>query len=671
MKFGLTFASSVGTDAVSIRHETDPSRSGASRMIYPAFSRTLIVTLFLLMACPLPLWAKGDPGVKCGASLFKAVGKACSVELSCHSKYAKAPGKDPAQEKLQACLAKNEAKLQSSLAKAEAGAAKKGAVCSVPEREARLQAGALGTATRLGMLTDWDPHSGDAVDDGMRAGLLKAGGKACGQVLSVISKQVSKPSQTAFDKGMLKALVGFAKSAGKAVQKAEKKGGSGIDTQLLQAIVDNMREAGERFNPEPPDNPSTEAFEVSSGDKHSCLMRTDGSVDCWGDNTWGQSRAPNKEFFSVAAGHRHSCGIRESDDKAECWGDDTDGQVSDVPSDELGFEITAGGGHGCALRFDNTPVCWGDDTYGQATPSFPNREYFDISAGEFHTCAYRIDNGKVDCWGRDQFGQTTNPLPDVSYRDISAGGWLTCGVQSDSTLRCWGSTPSPPTGIFFDVSAGRDFGCALRSGASSTAECWGVLGPWRAPPDNVSFAQISAGGRHTCAVRDDNFKVTCWGEDDEGQTSCTGVEDCIGAAPPPCSIANEGPLFGKAGRMVIREVLGDPDNDYRLIIPKEYLELFRDLGPRDGTVQQIVDAFDARGFSCTGDDRIAIDFPAEELEVVNLLHELGVLDPLVGFIIDEVYEPIKEWFIDQLLAEIRKFIAQCLIELVIFQSSCV
>ena len=64
---------------------------------------------------------------------------------------------------------------------------------------------------------------------------------------------------------------------------------------------------------------------VSAGGKHTCGVRVDGSVDCWGDNEHGQSTLPEGEFASVSAGWVHTCGVR-ADGSVACWGNDSFGQ---------------------------------------------------------------------------------------------------------------------------------------------------------------------------------------------------------------------------------------------------------------------------------------------------------------------------------------------------------
>ncbi len=94
------------------------------------------------------------------------------------------------------------------------------------------------------------------------------------------------------------------------------------------------------------DAPSGEFTAVSAGGFHSCGLRTDGTIQCWGaknneylgefaltfgkDIAFGQSDAPSGEFTAVSAGYRHSCGLR-TDGTIQCWGDNGAGQL-DAPS---------------------------------------------------------------------------------------------------------------------------------------------------------------------------------------------------------------------------------------------------------------------------------------------------------------------------------------------------
>ena len=112
-----------------------------------------------------------------------------------------------------------------------------------------------------------------------------------------------------------------------------------------------------------PTPPAGSFNSVSTGGFHTCGVRGDGSVACWGDN--GRAMPPAGSFVSVSAGGYHTCGLR-SDGSVACWGDDNYGQAT--PPAGSFDAVSAGVVHTCGLRSDGSVACWGDDNYGQATP---------------------------------------------------------------------------------------------------------------------------------------------------------------------------------------------------------------------------------------------------------------------------------------------------------------
>ncbi len=141
------------------------------------------------------------------------------------------------------------------------------------------------------------------------------------------------------------------------------------------------------------DAPGGEFIGLSSHQFASCALDAGGTIQCWGAGdamddpaaehcdsriNFGQSVPPDETFRSVVVGANHSCGVRE-DGSVACWGAGTDA-ASDCPD---GFEcgqsltpsgafmqVAVGGLHTCAMREDRTVSCWGwdGDGDGRTTP---------------------------------------------------------------------------------------------------------------------------------------------------------------------------------------------------------------------------------------------------------------------------------------------------------------
>ena len=275
--------------------------------------------------------------------------------------------------------------------------------------------------------------------------------------------------------------------------------------------------AAPRATSTPRPTPPTSSFvSVSAGRVHTCGVRSDGSVACWGSDYWdgdyyGQATPPTGSFVSVSAGDLHTCGVR-SDGSVACWGWDDYGQAT--PPTGSFVSVIAGGLFTCGVRSNGSVACWGDDGFGRATP--PAGSFDSVSAGSEHTCGVRSD-GSVACWGWDGFGRATPPAG--SFDSVSAGGSYTCGVRSDSSVACWGfnfaGQTTPPAGSFDSVSAGGHT-CGVRSNGS--VACWGFNFYGEATPPAGSFVSVSAGFDHTCGLSSDG-SVACWGSDEYDQAT--------------------------------------------------------------------------------------------------------------------------------------------------------
>ena len=336
------------------------------------------------------------------------------------------------------------------------------------------------------------------------------------------------------------------------------------------------------------------AVAISAGWGHTCALLSGGRVKCWGEGEYGQlgngstldsstpvemSGIPNAS--QISAGGEHTCVLIYSvvSGTVKCWGDGEYGQLgkgdtsdSFIPAEVIGItdavQISAGGGHTCALFSGGRAECWGYNGYGQlgngSTLDSPTpvgvssiTDATQISAGGWHTCALTHSNGAVKCWGYNGYGQLGNgstldsstpvevsSITDAAPVQVSAGGRHTCALLSDGTVECWGngeygqlgngstldsSTPVEVSGITnaTQISAGEAHTCALLS--VGTVKCWGDNGDGElgnGATDDSSFpvevsgitnaVQISAGGLHTCALLSGGT-VKCWGGNGDGE----------------------------------------------------------------------------------------------------------------------------------------------------------
>ena len=258
---------------------------------------------------------------------------------------------------------------------------------------------------------------------------------------------------------------------------------------------------------------------VGAGERHTCGVRGDGTVECWGDDEYGQATPPDGTFASVSVGYEHACGVRD-DGTVECWGSNQrrDGLFVDqaTPPDGTFASVSAGHEHTCGVRADGAVECWGSREHGLARP--PEGAFASVSSGDRHACGVGND-GTVACWGSGWQDPAVTP-PGGAFQSVSAGYEYTCGVRGDGTVACWGSgwhspAVTPPGGAFLSVSAGHEYACGVRG--DGTVECWGDDEYGRAAPPPGTFDSVSVGYDHACGVRGDGT-AECWGNERFGKT---------------------------------------------------------------------------------------------------------------------------------------------------------
>ena len=350
---------------------------------------------------------------------------------------------------------------------------------------------------------------------------------------------------------------------------------------------------------------------VAAGDAHTCAISRDDTVWCWGDNnlrqlgnqnftstssaqysaapiqvdaTWG-SRIPQH----ISAGMRHTC-MMATDGTVWCWGDNSSGQLglaglSFTTPQQAGvtgtaIALSAGGFNTCAVLSDHSVQCWGRNDRGQlatgasgadqSTPATialtspsaqPQFAVTFVDVGDNHVCAGDA-TGSLRCWGMYNEGRLGSNVGSNSYTPlatsslsgsasvVSAGGAHTCVVvviSSQNVLKCFGSNSdgqlaqvvgtsanSTPTEVALAhsallVSSGNSHTCVVET--QNTLQCFGLndlgqLGSNTGGTSQYSAAAVSgitgtlvdvvSGSNHSCAVVSSG-EVWCWGGNDRGQ----------------------------------------------------------------------------------------------------------------------------------------------------------
>ena len=163
-------------------------------------------------------------------------------------------------------------------------------------------------------------------------------------------------------------------------------------------------------------------------DYHSIFLREDGTIYPGPGVT---VPAPNQDWTYIAAGSDHYLGVKENG-SVICWGSNSYGQL-DVPDSGPFVAVAGGWYHSLGLKEDGSIAAWGYNFYGQCTIPAPNTGFVSIAAGENHSVALKA-SGLVKAWGSNSYGQCgINGM--VGVEAIAAGASYSVALLP------------PPTGI--------------------------------------------------------------------------------------------------------------------------------------------------------------------------------------------------------------------------------
>lgn len=199
------------------------------------------------------------------------------------------------------------------------------------------------------------------------------------------------------------------------------------------------------------------------GTGHTCAIKTDGTLWCWGYNHGGQlgdgttdgpkvlpvhAAGLGSNVARVAAGYGHTCAIK-TDGALWCWGANHAGQAGDGTTDGLKLspvqvvslgsavvEVVAAGEHTCALLGDGTLWCWGDLAESNVPVQIASlgTSVLQVATSQGNVCAIKSD-GALWCWTRKG-----EPAPVTSLgsnvAQVALGWDSLCATKTNGALWC-------------------------------------------------------------------------------------------------------------------------------------------------------------------------------------------------------------------------------------------
>jgi alpha-tubulin suppressor-like RCC1 family protein len=185
--------------------------------------------------------------------------------------------------------------------------------------------------------------------------------------------------------------------------------------------------------------------EISVGQGAACAIRLDGALFCWGRNTSSQlglgdgspaqQRSPTHvgdtdDWLTMGVGQEHTCGIR-TDRSLWCWGSNTqlplgfetapDAKIKEptrVGSMNNWRSVNASRLDTCAVTSEGAAYCWGRGAEGQ------------------------LGNG-----GTDNKPVPTLVASDANWREVAVSWFYMCGRQNDDSVWCWGENGKGQLGL--------------------------------------------------------------------------------------------------------------------------------------------------------------------------------------------------------------------------------
>ncbi len=314
--------------------------------------------------------------------------------------------------------------------------------------------------------------------------------------------------------------------------------------------------------------------------------RAGDQVEAWGagttvasppdQNNYGQSIIPTNltNAVFVAGGWRHSLSVN-ADGTVQGWGDDSFGQQDFAPDTNGYVAVAAGQLHSVALDGNGMVATAGDDLYGQADAPAGLSNVVAVASGFYHSLALEA-GGTVTAWGAGltndpsdlvDYGQSIVPTNLFNVVAIAGGGWHSLALLSDGTVRGWGrddfGQAAIPPGLsnVVALAAGAAYSLVLK--ADGTLVAWGdnTYGQTVTPAGLSNVIAIAAGGWHGLALENDGT-VAAWGA---GLGTNANV-DC-GQSTVPAGLSNVAQIAAGAVNSLVLETRSPPPQKIILVNP--------------------------------------------------------------------------------------------------------
>lgn len=258
--------------------------------------------------------------------------------------------------------------------------------------------------------------------------------------------------------------------------------------------------------------PLAHTRQVALGERHGCAIDGEGEVWCWGRSPSvaeagvlgtgaHQSTEPlhvplGGQVVDLDAGFAHTCALRQ-DGAVFCWGDAACGQLGDGSLEDSptpvragswpgARDLTTGASHSCVLDAQGQAWCWGcvselgvEDAQlvglglsgatrrvsPVASPTAGSHRFRTLVSSQGGTLCGISTDDRVHCWGDNtvgQLGQGEGPARSAPVqvqvqgaRLLEAGEEAVCAVDGQGAVICWGLDRE---GLLGDTSPGRVLG---------------------------------------------------------------------------------------------------------------------------------------------------------------------------------------------------------------------